>query len=179
MLEGIARTKLPPLNLAWLLPFTTAVFLSAAATHAQIEHKGPAASIALAATLPPYDVVSVKPNIAQNISGDLSYSTGIGDHGFTASNVTLKQIIELAYDANGDQIFGLSGPVNSARFDIEAKAFASDGGAPPNLSDQQITAMLIPLLADRFHLSLRTSKLRPCLSMNLSWRGAAQSSSSP
>ncbi len=133
----------------WLLPFTTAVLLSTAAAHAQVEHKGPAASIALAATLPPYDVVSVKPNISSE-----SYSTtGIGDGAFTVTNSTLKQILEFAYNIREDQIFGLSGPISSARFDIVAKVLAPEGGAPPKLSDSQLAAMIIPLLADRFHLS--------------------------
>lgn len=123
----------------------------ATAAHAQIEHKGPAASIALAATLPPYDVVSVKQHIADG-SGDDFWGTGIESYGFTASNLPLKQILELAYDVKEDQIFGLAGPVSSARFDITAKVLPSEGGAPPKLSAQQVTAMLIPLLADRFHL---------------------------
>jgi uncharacterized protein (TIGR03435 family) len=137
----------------WLLPLTTTVFLSAAAGHAQIEHKGPAANIALAASLTPYDVVSVKQIPPNNSGGDTYSSTQIGTHDFAVSNVPLKQVIELAYDVKEDQIFGLSGPVSSARFDIEAKALAPDGGAPPKLSGQQVAAMLIPLLADRFHLT--------------------------
>ena len=149
----MTQTTLTPLNLAWLLPFAAALLLSSPSAHAQVEHKGPAAAIALSTSLPAYDVVSVKPNISQHISGDIYSGTGIGFDGFTASNVTLLQILELAYDVNEDQISGLTGPVSSARFDIEAKVLAAEGGAPPKLSGQQVTAMLIPLLADRFHIT--------------------------
>jgi uncharacterized protein (TIGR03435 family) len=65
----------------------------------------------------------------------------------------LKQILEFAYDVREDQIFGLTGPVSSARFDIVAKVLAPEGGAPPKLSDTQLAAMFIPLLNDRFHLT--------------------------
>ena len=119
--------------------------------HAQVEHKGPKASIALAASLPPYDVSTVKRHVSDG-SGDDFIGTGIEPYGFTASNIPLKQIIEIAYDVQDDQIFGLTGPVSSARFDIEAKVLPSEGGTPPKLSDQQAVARLIPLLADRFNL---------------------------
>ena len=148
----MTQTILPPRNFAWLLPFAAAIFLSPAAAHAQAEHKGPAAAIALAATLPPYDVSTVK----QNISDDGSYGTGIhsNNDSFTALNATLQKIIELAYDVNEDQIFGLSGPVNSARFDIKAKVVPPNGGPMPKLTNAQLAAMIIPLLADRFHLTV-------------------------
>ena len=144
----MTQTTLPPLNLAWLLPFAAALLLSIPSAHSQIEHEGPAAAIALAASLTPYDVVSVK----QNISGDGSYGWGNHNDGFTASNVTLKQILGFAYDIKEDQIFGLTGPISSAHFDIVAKVLAPDAGKPPDLTDTQSVAMLIPLLADRFHL---------------------------
>jgi uncharacterized protein (TIGR03435 family) len=147
---------------AWLLPLTTAIFLFAVAAHAQIEHKGPAANIALAASLTPYDVVSVKQVPLNTSGGDIYSSTQIGTHDFAVSNVPLKQVIELAYDVKGDQIIGFTGPVSSARFDIEAKIVAADGGVPPKLSGQQIAAMIIPLLADRFHLAAHIeSKMLP------------------
>jgi len=71
---------------------------------------------------------------------------------FTAINMPLKNILEFAYDVKEDLIFGLSGPVESARFDIEAKVLANDAGTYPKLTDTQLEAMIIPLLADRFQL---------------------------
>jgi uncharacterized protein (TIGR03435 family) len=140
-------------NSALLLPFTAvALLLSIPHAHAQVEHKGPTASIALAASLRPYDVSTVK----QNISGDGSYSTGFhtDNDSFSAWNVTLKYIAELAYDVEEDQIFGLSGPVSSSHFDIKAKVVPPDGTPIPKLTRRQLAAMLIPLLADRFHLTM-------------------------
>ena len=144
----MTQTILPPRNLAWLLPLAAALLLSIPSAHAQVEHKGPAASIALAATLPHYDVSTVKPNV----SGSGGYSWGGHNDRFTATNITLKQLIECAYDINEDEIIGLTGPVSSARFDIVAKVLAPDGGKLPKLTDAQLAVMLIPLLADRFHL---------------------------
>ena len=51
-----------------------------------------------------------------------------------------------------DHILGLSGHIKDARFDVEAKVLSKDDGKPPKLTDQQLQAMMIPLLADRFHL---------------------------
>jgi uncharacterized protein (TIGR03435 family) len=105
-------------------------------------------AIATAAALPPYDVVSVK----QNNTGDGNFKTEVGDDTFSATNVQLLEIVEEAYDIKEDMISGLSGPVTSIRFDIEAKALPTDNGTPRKLADKQLEAMLIPLLTDRFHL---------------------------
>lgn len=138
-----------PCRAARLLPIAVLVTLCAADAHGQLTHGGPAAAIALAATLPAYDVVSVK----QDNSGNMeSFNMSIHDDRFTASNVPLKEIVEFAYDIRDDLIFGLSGPVSSVSFNIEAKVIGPDGGPPPRLSDQQLQAMIIPLLAERFHL---------------------------
>jgi uncharacterized protein (TIGR03435 family) len=132
------------------LSFVAAIVLCASVAHGQPGHSGPAQSIALAATLPAYDVVSVK----QNKTSDGSFNMDISDSDdrFTATNVPLKTIVEVAYDLRDDQIFGISGPVSSVNFDVEAKVLGPDGGTPPKLSDKQLQAMVIPLLADRFHL---------------------------
>ena len=144
----VTQTILPLRNSAWLLPLAAALLLSIPAAHAQVEHKGPAAAIALSKTLAPYDVGSVK----QNLSGDGSYGWGNHNDGFTASNVTLKQILVFAYDIREEQIFGLTGPINSAHFDIVAKVVPADGSKPPTTTDSQDQARLISLLVDRFHL---------------------------
>jgi uncharacterized protein (TIGR03435 family) len=120
---------------------------------AQLSHKGPAAAIALAATLPPYDVVSIKlHDTSKDPPNEQSFNMSIHDDVFTATNVPLEEIIEFAYDIKADLISGVSGPVKSANFDIDAKVLAPEGGTPPKLTDSQLAAMIIPLLADRFHL---------------------------
>ncbi len=118
------------------------------AAQGQLTHKGPAANIALSKTLGPYDVVSIR----QNVTGDDNSGMHLGEDSLTATNVPLKLLVEFAYDVKDELIFGLSGPVRDARFDVTAKAIAPSGGAPPKLSDAQLAAMIIPLLADRFHL---------------------------
>jgi uncharacterized protein (TIGR03435 family) len=57
-------------------------------------------------------------------------------------------------------ISGISGPVESARFDVEAKVLPPDSGAPPQISDKQLAAMVVPLLTERFqiksHIEVKT-----------------------
>jgi uncharacterized protein (TIGR03435 family) len=99
-----------------------------------------------------YDVVSIKQN--KTDSGSTSISTD--DNRLTATNVSLKQLLEFAYNIREDMISGLSGPVESARFDVEAKVLGPDSGPPPKLKDKQLEAMLIPLLAERFQIKSHT-----------------------
>jgi hypothetical protein len=107
----------PPRKSGRLLPFALAIIVSASGAHGQLAHSGPAQAIALAATLPPYDVVTVK----QNKSDNGSFNMSIHDDRFTATNVPLKKLVEFAYDTKDDRIFGISGPVSSINFDVEAK----------------------------------------------------------
>jgi len=147
----------PARKSAKCLTFALALLLSASGASAQLAHEGPEKAIALAASLSPYDVVSVKQhNPADESPNQQSFGMGIHDTVFSATNVPLKNIIEFSYDVKEDQISGLSGPVDSAHFDIEAKVLAPDGGTPPKLTDTQLQAMLIPLLVHggpKFQLS--------------------------
>ena len=104
--------------------------------------------MALADSTPPYDVASVK----ENKSADQSANMTIRDNVFEATNMPLSAIIGFAYDVRSDQIAGLSGPVSSAHFDIEAKVVPPAGDPMPKLTDSVLQAMIIPLLADRFNL---------------------------
>ena len=134
-------------RLSTLLFFASAISLTPAP--AQIVHKGPADAIALSKTLAPYDVVSVKED-KTNVD---SASMNIDDHGvFTATNMPLEAIVEFAYDVKENQISGLTGPVNSARFDVVAKVLQPDSATPQLLHTANLQAMIILLLADRFHL---------------------------
>ncbi|HEY4380733.1 MAG TPA: TIGR03435 family protein [Acidobacteriaceae bacterium] len=129
-----------------LLVAATTLFASAAS--GQIVHKGPANAIALAAKLSPYDVVSIKINNSQADNGGMN----IDDHGrFTVTNMPLQSIIEFAYDVKESQISGLTGPAESARFDVEAKLLPPEGVAPTLQPTAELLARIILLLADRFH----------------------------
>jgi len=132
----------------WLLLLAAAAYVSAVPVNAQLEHKGPHEAMALADSTPPYDVVSVK----QNKSADQSANMTIRDNVFTATNMSLSSIIEFAYDVRSDQIAGLTGPVSSTRFDIEAKVVPPRDVPMPKLTESLLQAMIIPLLADRFNL---------------------------
>jgi len=136
----------------------TAILLVTLPAAAQLAHKGPAASIALSEKLAPYDVVSVRVN---NDGDQISYSMHAGTDRFNATAIDLRTLIEYAYDVKPDLIVGLTGPVDSARFDIDARVVPQNGSAP-NLTDAQLVAMVIPLLADRFHLRAHLeSQIKP------------------
>jgi uncharacterized protein (TIGR03435 family) len=117
----------------------------------------PPASTA-AAPLPADDVMSIK--LDKGTSDSVSIRTKDGR--FSATNVSLKQLLEGVFYVKQDLITGLSGPIASARFDIEAKVVEPDLGALAKLTSDQRWAMLRPLLVDRFQLQTHTqSKILP------------------
>ncbi|HKO17311.1 MAG TPA: TIGR03435 family protein [Acidobacteriaceae bacterium] len=133
---------------------TAATFVLAALipASAQLAHLGPSGMIKLSQTLPPYDVSTVK----VNDSGEGNSSMSISDSSDTmsAKNIPIEMMIEYAYDVKADRISGLGGPVKDAHFDVNAKVLSREDGNPPKLADQQLQAMMIPLLGDRFHLKV-------------------------
>ena len=102
--------------------------------------------------LPAYDVVSIKPNKSGSGSSDIDSQDGI----YSASNISLKQLLVDAYDIRQDLISGLTGPIASARFDIEAKIVDPDRDALGKLTDKQRRSMLLPFLMERFQLKAHT-----------------------
>ena len=116
---------------------------------AQLAHNGPAANIARARELQPYDVVSIRQNLTDSHDGHIN----IDDHGlFTVTNMPLFWIIEFAYDVKQDQIANLPDSIGDARFDITAKILPPGAAPPPEHPDADMQAMIILLLQDRFHL---------------------------
>jgi bla regulator protein blaR1 len=78
-----------------------------------------------------------------------------GSDNFFANNITLRSIIEEAYDAQSNQIIGGPDWLNSSTFNIQAKLHNSDSarpGFPPDRST--IQKLLQTLLADRAQLTL-------------------------
>jgi uncharacterized protein (TIGR03435 family) len=67
---------------------------------------------------------------------------------FSASNVTVKELIIFAYELKDQQLSGGPGWTGSETFNVEAKPESS---APPD----QLKLMMRTLLADRFKLSMR------------------------
>jgi len=100
------------------------------------------------ATPPAYDVMTIKPN--NSGSGGTSYG-GHGDS-FMAQNLSLKMLLQYAYDLNEDSIVGIPSQLDSKRFDIKAKISEPDLDALKKLSEKQGRLMVLPLLTERFQL---------------------------
>jgi len=92
-----------------------------------------------------FEAASVKPSPP----GQRGYSNPQPAHGFlTAKNVTLKQLILDAYQIQEFQLVGGPNWLDSARYDVTAKAATET-------SKQEVYKMLQEVLADRFHLTIR------------------------
>src|ERR1700728_1028779 len=82
-----------------------------------------AAQTATAPVVPiEFDVVSIKPNSSENGTMRIVFNPGM----FSASKVTLKLLIQMAYGVRQDLIFGGQGWVSSSCFDIEGKISNAD-----------------------------------------------------
>jgi uncharacterized protein (TIGR03435 family) len=115
-----------------------------------------------ATKLPVYDVVSIKPNK----SGSGNYGFQTGDDSFIATNVPLKYLLSMAYDIKPELISGVSGPIDSAQFDVIAKMVEPDPDVLKKLSNKQRQSMLVPFLEDRFQLKAHTEiKILPVFEM--------------
>jgi uncharacterized protein (TIGR03435 family) len=96
-------------------------------------------------------VASVKPNTSNPAPPTIRLAIQPGGR-FTATNVTVRELIRVAYRApdplDDARVIGGPGWTESERFDLVAKAPAESG-------TQQLSLMLGALLADRFSLTLR------------------------
>jgi uncharacterized protein (TIGR03435 family) len=93
-----------------------------------------------------FEVASVKPTPADRIGNTVISPYGTGR--FTATNVTLEVLIELAFGLRDDQIQGAPGWLASERYDLQAKA--PDG---VKLTYDELHAPLLALLVQRFQLA--------------------------
>ncbi len=93
-----------------------------------------------------FEVASIKPTDPSN-AGNQTFSQPGGR--FIGINATLKSLIRYAYDVDDQQIIGASGWMESAGYDIAAKA------SDPNAAD--LRPMVRTLLADRFHLKFHNA----------------------
>jgi uncharacterized protein (TIGR03435 family) len=136
-----------------LLAAATSITLSPALAQTNVAQSGSTAQAENTAAKPPaYDVVSIKPNK----SGSRSLDIDTSNNTYSATNISLKKLLEDAYGIKEDLISGVSGPIGSARFDIEAKIVEPDPDALRKLSARQQGAMLLPFLAERFQLKAHT-----------------------
>ena len=129
----------------------------APAIHAQLAEANATQSDATAqpmpapAATPAYDVATIK----QNKSGSGSWGTNFDNGVYSATNVSLKDLLVDAYEIRKDLISGVPGPIDSVRFDVVAKIVDYDRTAFKKLTDKQQDAMMLPVLADRFKLKAR------------------------
>lgn len=134
-----------------------AISISTARPHAFAQATPPAAT-STAAPPPAYDIITIKPN--KTASGDVDIDSE-DDH-FTATNVSLKNLLEDVYNIKQDLISGIPGPVDSARFDIQAKISDPDPDALKKMTPEQERLKLLPLLTERFQLKTHTeTKILP------------------
>ncbi|HLG99734.1 MAG TPA: TIGR03435 family protein [Bryobacteraceae bacterium] len=133
------------------------------------------------ASLPAFEVASINPSDPSGGRSTLLITPGGGLDG---RNLTLKVLIERAYSLLDSQLSGGPAWIDSERFDIRAKAPAtprdeSVPGDPAKLTvDQsklfqdQFTARLQALLADRFQLKLhRETRDLPVYALVVAKRG--------
>lgn len=93
---------------------------------------------------PSFEVASIKPNNSPSGNGGLRFDPGA----LTAENVGLRFLITWGYNVKMFQLTGGPGWMESAKFDIAAKA---EG----NASSERLRLMLQSLLEERFKLQLR------------------------
>jgi len=99
-----------------------------------------------------YDAVSIKPDKTGSGSMRISIQEGF----YSATNVSLKAVLQAAYDIKEDLISGIPGGIETQRFDIEAKVVEPDLDALKKMSVKERRAMMLPVLAERFHLQAHT-----------------------
>jgi len=99
-----------------------------------------------------FDVVSVKANTSESGMIRMMNRPGI----FSATGVTLKTLIQQAFNIREDLISGGPGWVGSAAFDLEGKISPADAEALKAMTNEQRGAatrqMMQRALADRFEL---------------------------
>ena len=104
-------------------------------------------------TLPSFEVASIK----QNRSGDRGGMVGMKPGRFTATNETIRIVIEAAYNVRDYQLSGGPSWLNSERYDVDAKMDDSRVNEMKKLThdqQEQLRLRLRSLLADRFRLRL-------------------------
>jgi uncharacterized protein (TIGR03435 family) len=110
------------------------------------------AQTAATTAAPAYDVAAIKPNKAGGPG-----RTGFDDNGrFSATNVSVKLLIQLAFHMRRDLVLEVPKWAQEERFDIEAKMVDAEAKPDPALTIEQRSDLdllkLQSLLVDRFHL---------------------------
>jgi uncharacterized protein (TIGR03435 family) len=126
--------------------------------------------------VPMFDVVSVKPNKSDNGMMRIMFKPD----GYSATNVSMKLLIQTAYGIREDLISGGPGWVESARYDFDAKVAGPDVDALKKLTPEQRRSMLQPALAERFKLKVHTeTKQLPVFELSVTKGGPKLKEASP
>jgi uncharacterized protein (TIGR03435 family) len=117
---------------------------------------------------PAFEVASIKP--ADPAANGSSTRTSQGR--LTMTNVTLKRCIQIAYRIQEYQVSGGPNWLDTARFDIVAKAADSDEKLPNAVRQERMEAMIRTLLEDRFQLAIhRETKVLPAYTLTVGKNG--------
>lgn len=100
------------------------------------------------ASLPEFDVATIKPNKGGGDRIQFLFST----NGLSLVNIPIQMMLQNAFDVQDDRILGAPDWAKSDRFDVEAKVSGADAAKLDSLTIDQRRLMLLPLLANRFNL---------------------------
>lgn len=118
--------------------------------------------------LPVYDAVVIKPNTSGSGSSRLDSNTDL----YNATNVSLKTLLQDAYNVKPDMITGVPKAMESAHFDMQAKVIEPDLDVLKKLDGDQRRAMRRAILLDRFQLQVHTEvKTLPVYEMSVAKEG--------
>jgi uncharacterized protein (TIGR03435 family) len=113
---------------------------------------GAAVAATTGVRVPTFDVVSIKLN--KSDSGMIRVMTK--PDGYSATNISLKMLLQAAYGIREDLISGVPSSADSTRYDVDAKVAGPDVDALKALSPEQRRSMLQPMLVDRFKVKVHT-----------------------
>jgi len=99
-----------------------------------------------------YDVASIKVNKSDSGNSGFNWNS----NKYSATNVTLKNLVSDAYGIKEDYIYDVPSWANSARFDLEAKILDADVRGLDKLTPKQRQSLMKPVLADRFQFKAHT-----------------------
>ena len=123
------------------------------AIHLHAQEQPPQLASSPEQTLPAYDVVSIKPS-QPNAS---SPSVWNNMDRYVATDISLRRLLQDAYDIRQELISGIPGPIDNARFDFTAKIFDPNVNVLKNLTDEQWRTMRRAMLVEHFQLKAHTA----------------------
>ncbi|HEY2470352.1 MAG TPA: TIGR03435 family protein [Terracidiphilus sp.] len=106
------------------------------------------------ASLPKYDIASIKPYKAD----DGRVMMQITPDGISLHGVPLRLMVQESLGVEQDRILGEPAWISSSRYDIEAKVEPEEAPKLKDLKMEQRNAMMLQLLVDRFNLKYHHEK---------------------